>query len=479
MRFLKRSLGRRLAVLLVAMVAVAALAIACGDDDDDDGEALKIGFLADFSGPIAEFGPVIQTGVELAIKHVNAAGGVNGKNVLLVIGDTQLDTTAAVEEARRLVEIEGVHAIIGPLSSTVTIAVAESVTGDAGVPTISPSATSPGVSVAVDNGYLFRSTVSDAAQGPVLADLASSEGYDNVAVLFINDAYGQGLADAFESAFSGTITKASFEDGQASYLAELQQVAGSGASVLVAIGFPTQAEVFIREALENDIFSSFLFVDGTKSEDLIAAIGADNLEGFKGTAPVGAETEALAAWDAAYKAEYGELPTRPFVREAYDATIAIALAAELGGTAGRMVSRDALVRVATPGGQVVIPGADGIEEGLKAVREGEDVNYEGAATTLDWNDDGDVTSGVNRHVAVFGWGDRGARQDPLHARLSSDRLHATRGGRPVGRPLSDPREAIAGRRPLSRGPVRAMRGSLVVSAVPSRTHHHRARSDDG
>ena len=394
MRFLKRSLGRRLAVLLVAMVAVAALTIACGDDDGDDGEALKIGFLADFSGPLAEFGPVIQTGVELAIKHVNAAGGVNGKNVLLVIGDTQLDTTAAVEEARRLVEIEGVHAIIGPLSSTVTIAVAESVTGDAGVPTISPSATSPGVSVAVDNGYLFRSTVSDAAQGPVLADLASSEGYDNVAVLFINDAYGQGLADAFESAFSGTITKASFEDGQASYLAELQQVAGSGASVLVAIGFPTQAEVFIREALENDIFSSFLFVDGTKSEDLIAAIGADNLEGFKGTAPVGAETEALAAWDAAYKAEYGELPTRPFVREAYDATIAIALAAELGGTAGRMVSRDALVRVATPGGQVVIPGADGIEEGLKDVREGEDVNYEGAATTLDWNDDGDVTSGV-------------------------------------------------------------------------------------
>jgi hypothetical protein len=59
-----------------------------------------------------------------------------------------------------------------------------------------------------------------------------------------------------------------------------------------------------------------------------------------------------------------------------------------------MVSRDALVRVATPGGQVVIPGADGIEEGLKAVRNGDDVNYEGAATTLDWNDDGDVTSGV-------------------------------------------------------------------------------------
>jgi ABC-type branched-subunit amino acid transport system substrate-binding protein len=384
---------RRLTLLALVLLAAVVVAAACGDDEDE-GDQLKIAFLADFSGPLAEFGPVIQTGVELAIKHVNDAGGVNGRDVVLVTGDTQLDTTAAVEEARRLVDIEGVHAIVGPLSSTVTIAVAESVTGDAGVPTITPSGTSPGVSIAVDNGYLFRSTVSDAAQGPVLADLASGEGFDNLAVLFINDAYGQGLADALEGAWSGTITKSSFEDGQASYLAELQQVADGGAEVLVAIGFPTQAEVFIREALENDIFSKFLFVDGTKSEDLIAAIGAANLEGFKGTAPVGAESEALAAWDAAYLEEYGELPTRPFVREAYDATIAIALAAEVGSAAGRVLSRDALVRVTSPGGVVVIPGPDGIEDGLKAVRDGEDVNYEGAATTLDWNNDGDVTSGV-------------------------------------------------------------------------------------
>ena len=396
--------GRWLLLALIALVALGG--VACGDDGDDEDavaaaeqvveeqEALKIGFLADFSGPLAEFGPVTQTGVQLAIDHINAAGGVFGQDIILVTGDTQVDPTQGVEEARRLVEVEGVHAIVGPLSSTVTLAVSESVTRDAGVPVISPSATSPALSAADDGGFLFRSTISDAAQGVILADLAADEGYDNVAVMFINDAYGQGLADAFEAAFGGTVTKSSFEDGQASYLAELQSVAGDGAQVLVAVGFPTQAQVFIREALENDIFDQFLFVDGTKSQELIDAIGGEFLGGSKGTAPgSGPGTPSAAAWDAAYLEVHDELPVLPFVREAYDGTIAIALAAQLAGSTDGTAIRDALVRVASPGGVTIIPGAASIASGLSSVSNGDDVNYEGAATSLDWDAAGDVTSG--------------------------------------------------------------------------------------
>ena len=367
---------------------------ACGGDDEPDAEPLKIGYLGDFSGPIAEFGPVIQTGVELAIEHINAAGGVLGQPVELVTGDTRVDTVQGVEEARRLVEVEGVHAIVGPLSSTVTIAVAESVTGPAGVPTISPSATSPSITVADDNGYLFRSTISDAAQGVALADLASDEGYDNVAVLFRNDAYGQGLADAFEAAFDGTVTSASIEQGATSYLSELRAAADGGAAVLIAIAFPAEALIFIRESLEHSIFSEFLFVDGTKSQDLIDGIGEEFLNGSKGTAPGGGPANAATrAWDAAYIDAYGELPALPFVREAYDAVIAIALAAELAGSTDGAAIRDALPRVAAPGGDDVIPGPEGIAIAMAAVGDGDDVNYEGAATTLDWNAAGDVLTG--------------------------------------------------------------------------------------
>ena len=417
-------------LLLGMLIALFALvAFACGDDDDatatptaaatdeptaaptdapteepteeptaepteapGSDEQLKIAYLADFSGPLAEFGPVIQTGVELAIEQINAAGGINGQDVVLVVGDTGLDETKALEEARRLVDVEGVHAIVGPLASGITQAVTTAVTADAQIPTISPSATSPAITAVADDGYLFRSTISDSAQGVILAQLAADEGITSVGVLFENSAYGQGLADVFESNFVGDVTSSSFENGQASYLAELQSV--DGGDYLVAIGYPTEAQVFVREALENGIYDKFLFVDGTKSQDLIDAIGGEFLNGFKGTAPsAGPGSDALTAWDAKYIEVNGELPTRPFVREAYDATIAIALAAAKAGSLDGPSLRDALVEVASPDGQIVIPSDESIAAGLAAAAAGEDVNYEGAATTLDWNEAGDVTTG--------------------------------------------------------------------------------------
>ncbi len=436
---------RSLALLVALVAALSLVFAACTDDDDDDtdapaatataapatasptpppaaatatpapatatptpeateepepaGEQLKIGFLADFSGPLAEFGPVIQTGVDLAIKHINAVGGVNGQNVIVVTGDTRVDPTQAVEEARRLIEVEGVHAIVGPLSSTATLAVAESVAAGAGIPVISPSATSPALSVSDDDGYLFRSTTSDAAQGVILAGLADNQGLDNVAVLYRDDAYGQGLSDAFVGAFTtlfgGTATAVAYSaDGQISYLAELQQAADNDATVLVAVAFPDEALVFIREAIENDIFNVFLFVDGTKSQDLIDGIGAEYLNGMFGTSPgAGPETPSLSVWNASYVAEYGELPTLPFVREAYDAAIAVALAAEAAGSTDGTAIRDHLPLIGAPDGDIASPGINSLVRAMETLRAGGDINYQGAATSLDWNEVGDVTSG--------------------------------------------------------------------------------------
>lgn len=420
-----RGLGLRAAALAALLALAAGLIAACGGDDEQQqqqvaqqtpaqqqdqpaqpapsqdeeppaptGDPLKIAFLADYSGAIAEFGPAIETGVRLAVKHLNDAGGVFGQDVQVVTGDTGLDSTRAVEEARRLIEVEGAHAIVGPLASGITLAVAESVTGPANIPTISPSATSPQITLADDNGFLFRSTVSDAAQGPVLAQLAADEGYSNVSVLYVDNAYGQGLAEAFLDAWGGESVSVAYAEGQTSYLAELQNVAGANGEVLIAVGYPTEAQVYIREALENGIFDTFLFVDGTKSQDLIDAIGQGFLNGMKGTAPAsGPESDSLRNFNAAYTAEYGELPSIPFVREAYDAAVAIGLAAASAGSTDGVRLRDHLRMVAAPDGAVISAGAEGVAAGLRALANGESVNYEGAATTVDWNAAGDVTTG--------------------------------------------------------------------------------------
>jgi len=298
-----QGVSRKAIAVAMAASMLGFLLVGCGGEK----QQLKIAFLADYSGPLKEFGPVIQTGVELAIDHINAAGGVNGQDVLLVTGDSGLDKTKATEEARRLIDIEGVHGIVGPLSSGVTLAVSGSVTSTSNIPQISPSATSPALTNADDNGYLFRSTISDAAQGVILADLAKSEGYSKAGVLYENSPYGQGLAEAFKASFEangGSATITAYEAKAASYLSELKASAANGGEVLIAAGYPTQAAIFIKEALENKIYDKFLFVDGTKSNDLIEAVGADALEGSKGTAPgAGPETPALKAWNDAYMAK--------------------------------------------------------------------------------------------------------------------------------------------------------------------------------
>ena len=389
----------RFALLLALIASLSLAAASCGDD----GEQLKIGYLADFSGPLAEYGADIETGVQLAIKHINEGGGVNGQDVVYVTGDTRVDPTQSVEEARRLVDVEGVHAIVGPLASTATLAVADSVTGPGGIPHISPSATSPAITDADDDGYLFRTTGSDAVQGVVLAQLVESEGHTNVGVIFRDDAWGQGLSEVFNANYSGTATLASYAaDGQPSYLAELQQAAGGGAEVLVAMGF-AETEVFLRESIENEIFTRFIFTDGNKSEDLIELLGAEALEGVVGTAPSSnPDNASTKAWAAAYMAEYGRLPSLPFVREAYDAVIAIALAAEAAGSTDGEAIRDELTRIAGPPGNTYVAGAAGVKAALEAVRDGDDINFEGAATPIDWNAAGDVTSGF---MEIYGYRD--------------------------------------------------------------------------
>ena len=264
----------------------------------------------------------------------------------------------------------------------------------AGVPVVSPASTSPLFSTADDDGFLFRTTLSDVGQGEVLAGLARDQGFANVGVLYVDNPYGRGMAEVFEGAFAGDSLAVSFAYGQTSYLPQLREAASRGAQALVAIAYPRQASVFVREAIESGLFRQFLFVDGTKSPDLIAAVGAERLEGMRGTAPTGGpETPSTRAWDAAYVAEHGAPPSLPFVREGYDAAIALMLAAEAAGSTDGRAIRDRLADVAGPDGEIVIAGADGVARALALVRDGVDVNYEGAGSSVDWNADGDVVRG--------------------------------------------------------------------------------------
>ena len=358
---------------------------------------LIVGHLNTVTGSLSYFGPEQNNSVELAALHVNQAGGVLGAQMIIVTGDTATNPDTGVAAARALVDVEGAVAIVGALASSVTLAVAQSVTVPKQRLLISPASTSPAITDLEDDDFLFRTTVSDAAQGVVLARLAWENGYETAGIMLINNAYGEGLADQFEETYAslgGRVTgKVPHEDSQLTYTSELEKATEGDPDVLLAISYPGQAEVYLRESLDGEYSDTFLFVDATKSPDMMEVVGWDALEGTLGTAqgsPPGRPS--LREFQRSYAAVHGAPPEHPFIAENYDAAVLIALAAAKAGTTTDSVAiRDALRPIANPPGEAVGPGVEGIKKALMLIDEGKDINYEGAAGTVDFDENGDVT----------------------------------------------------------------------------------------
>ena len=400
--------------LIGALLIATLLAItfaACSDDDpgqttqqttpadqpqsDVPAEPFRLGLMLDFTGGLAEYGNEMRLGFDLAIKHINDAGGVWGRPVEVYVTDSTLDPTIATEEARRLIEIEKIHAFVCCTASSITLAVTD-VTARQGVPTVSPSATSPQLTLADDDDFLFRSTLSDAAQGPVLARVAADRGFDNVGLIYRNDAWGQGLADAFEDAWQGEIVSIAIDPAQTTFIAELQQSAARGAQALVVVTFVPEAEIMLREAFENGFYEQLVLSNGVQSLQLVETLGAEYLAGMYGAGPASAEDNASAiAWQEAFVKEHGRPPSLPYVKETYDATIALALAAQAAGASDGAAIRDQLRLVASAPGDEVIASAESVADALQTIADGGDVDYVGAATDMEWDEHGDLTSGYS------------------------------------------------------------------------------------
>ena len=386
---------------LVFLLAIVLMLVVggCAPKAVVEAPPLKIGQLNSFTGDLSDFGGAHRNASALAADHVNLAGGVLGAVVTIVARDTATNPVQGVDSARALVEIGKVAAVVGALASGVTIPVAESVTVPNNILQISAASTSPGITVLADNDFLFRTTVSDAIQGVIMGRLAKELGYNTASALYINNAYGEGLAQEFKAAFEaagGTVQELVPTEGvQPTYASELAKATAGNPDVLACITYPESGEVYLREAIEGGYIDTFLFCDGTKSPDMNEAVGWSNLEGSHGTAPGAPITNARLIFDAAYEASFAAVPPLPFMAETYDAVVLIALAAEKAGTTTSSAAiRDALRDIANPPGEIVGPGVDSIKRALYLIQDGKDINYEGAGGSQDFDANGDVISTI-------------------------------------------------------------------------------------
>lgn len=364
---------------------------------------VKIGALVPLSGALAEFGPNFQRAADLAIKHFKEAG----LPLELVLGDSETSAIPGQAAARKLVNVDKVPVILGAAASGVTIPVAESVTIPNKVVQISNASTSPLIAVLpADKGqdFLFRTCPSDALQGVVLGVLAKEQGIKKASVLYVNNPYGQGLADQFKESFEhrgGKVLAMVPHDEKPAptYVAELRKATRGKPDVLLALSYPGHATIYLREAIEQRFIKTFLFVDGTKSEEIIKAVGAKNLEGMMGTAPGSALTDGYNVFVAEYAKAYGDVPPLPFMTNMYDAAAVAGLAIKAAMVDGvtpitGAAIRDRLRKVASPPGEVVGPGPKGLKKAIELLEKKQDINYEGAAGSVDFDEKGEVVTPI-------------------------------------------------------------------------------------
>ncbi len=366
-------------------------------------ETVKIGTLIPLTGPLAEFGPNFRKAADLAARHLTDAG----LTLQLVHADDETSAIPAVAAARKLVDVDKVPAIVGAAASGVTIPVAESVTIPHKVLQISNASTSPLISVLpADQGqdFLFRTCPSDASQGVVLGKLATELRYKKAAAIYVNNPYGQGLAEQFKKSFEKRGGKMAVmvphdEAPAPTYVAELRKAVRDKPDVLAAISYPGHASIYLREAIEGNYIKKFLFCDGTKSLEVVKAMGAKNAEGMMGTAPGSVLTSGYNVFIAEYGKAYGEVPPLPYMTNMYDAVALIGLAVKAAQVDGvkemtGATIRDRLRKVANPPGEAVGPGAADLKKALQLLDEKKEINYEGAAGACDFDDSGDVMTPI-------------------------------------------------------------------------------------
>lgn len=387
--------------IVVAVVIVAAVVIV----QQSRPQEVKIGFLGGFTGPIESLTPPIFSGAELAVAQVNAQGGILGGETLLIpSADTSCaDASVATSGADRLVNTEGVTAIVGALCSGATIAAANQVAVPANVVMISPASTSPALTTLADNDLVYRTPPSDAYQGQVLAQLLISKGIEDAAVTYVNNDYGKGLADAFSVAFEargGDVTaNLAHEDGKADYRAEIGSLTGSGSENLVVLAYADgSGQTILRQAYESGAFSTYIGADGMVGDALVTAVGADVLAGMIATRP-GTPDLPGAGMFAAQAEEAGFDPNAVFAGQAYDAAFMLALAIEKNGSNSREGLSAALREIATAPGEVILPGE--WEKAVSLIAAGTDINYEGATGSHEFDSNGDVP-GVIVEMTVRG-----------------------------------------------------------------------------
>jgi len=394
-----------------ATLAVVGLAAMVGATASTAGAAkascsftLRIGDVLPFTGGLAAYGGNMDKAVRLAIKLQNAALQKAGlskqiKVVLVDSQDGQTQATASVEAAKKEVG-EHVEVIIGEMASSATIPMAQSVTIPNHVVLISPTASAPQLTTLKDNGYVWRAYPSDTLQGKVLAQAALLK-FGKGATINVgarNDAFGTALEQLFVAQWKklgGKVgTDISWNPDQPTFDTEAQQLVSGSPKGWVIIDFPQTFQKLAPSLVRTGKWDATktLMTEALKDAPTLDSIGQP-VVGLSGTAASAAGGPAGTAFHALWNKDVkGAQPFTGFEGTAFDAANVAFLAALRACSASPAKIKNNLVAVSGPPGAKV--SFQQLGQAISLLLKHKEINYEGAFSPVDFDQNGDISSAV-------------------------------------------------------------------------------------
>lgn len=266
---------------LGTLAVLTALPMSCKKKDIGNSETIRIGEVGSMTGSEATFGTSTHQGIELAIKQINAAGGIKGKKLELISLDDQGKPEEAATATTKLITQNQVTALLGEVASSRSLAMAPIAQAN-GVPMVTPSSTNPKVTEIGD--YIFRVCFIDPFQGTVMARFASeSLKLKKVAVLRdVKNDYSVGLANYFTQTFKKAggeiVVDQSYSAGDIDFKSQLTAIRSKSPEAIFVPGYYTEVGLIARQARELGIKAPLMGGDGWDSPKLkeIGGAAVDN-----------------------------------------------------------------------------------------------------------------------------------------------------------------------------------------------------------
>ncbi|MFQ5774958.1 MAG: ABC transporter substrate-binding protein [Kiloniellaceae bacterium] len=354
-------------------------------------EPINVGSLTPNTGGGGPFGPKITAAHKLVVDMVNDAGGVLGRPVRLTQENSETNPETAIRAARKLVDVNKVIGILGTWSSSVTLGIMP-LCQEAGVIQMCTSS-SADIPIQDKKGLVFDFQALSPVWGAAIADLALRRGFKTYSVMALNNDFTKSMVDTFVDKVTARGAKVLttpfyYNGGQASYRSEVAQLTAGDPEAVFIPSYVTDFTAVYKEIFRSGYEGQVITVSistGSKFKKAVGEAANGILHGLP-VPPLG--TPGFKHYLDLVGLEDTGGVQHPFGTAGYDQMSVLLLAVESAGTTDVNALREHIFKVANPPGEAVIDPV----EGLKALRAGKEINYSGASSSVDFDEEGMIKS---------------------------------------------------------------------------------------